>query len=142
MKSTCPDLKAVASICWKGADWSQVQYLTVIFSLPTVLFAPPNFHFAPPSPLCFGYCLPGALSYKLFLSFQKSSSYTKIYSSAFMRKVQKKLKMKSQDRKNIVFGNLLWKRYKIVLFWIPWLQFKFFAIFSQLRRCISTLPVI
>ena len=30
MKSTCPDLKAVASICWKGADWSQVQYLTIV----------------------------------------------------------------------------------------------------------------
>ena len=24
----CPDLKAVASLWWKGADWSQVQYLT------------------------------------------------------------------------------------------------------------------
>ena len=32
--------------------------------------------------------------------------------------------MKSQDRKNIIFCKLLWKRKKIVLFCVLWLQFE------------------
>ena len=38
-------------------------------------------------------------------------------------KSAKKLKMKSQDLKNFVFDQLLWKCFKNVLFWVLWLQF-------------------
>ena len=57
-------------------------------------------------------------------------------------KIAKKLKMKSQERKNVVYGKYIWKHSKIVLYWVLWLKFNFFVIFFKMRQSISTLPVI
>ena len=51
-----------------------------------------------------------------------------IYSSALL---QKKWKMKSKGRKNIVFGKLLWKCAKIVLFWFIWIQFFLMSVYYR-----------
>ena len=56
-----------------------------------------------------------------------------IYRKAHFEKSAKKLKMKSQDRKNVVFGKFIWKLSKIVLFWVLWLKFLFFCNFSKLH---------
>ena len=46
-----------------------------------------------------------------------------IHSVACLWKVQKSFFFfKSNDQKNYIFGKLLWKRSKIVIFWVLWLQ--------------------
>ena len=54
----------------------------------------------------------------------------------------KKLKMKSQERKNVVFVSFFWKRSKIYFFGSYYFNFNFYAVFSKMRQSISTLPVI
>ena len=82
---------------------------------------------------------------------KKSLGYTKFHKRENDRKGQythfwgiaKKLKIKSQERKNVVFCKLLLKRTQVVLVWVLWLQFYFVCIFSrELRQILSTLLVI
>ena len=56
----------------------------------------------------------------------------------FEKKHKKRLKIRSQDRKKVIFGKFILKYSEVVLFGSFDFNFNFFAIFSKMRLSIST----